>query len=140
MRRHRVAPGGGKGRRDDTSRAERIADDVAGEAREVEFEPENDVFIGDDGDDDNGNNNEIIGQISSVSDNSLVVAGQTITVNANTLIDDSIIEAASGIEIANDLPFGSLTETLQQLLPVGLNVEVGVVNNNGLVAVYIEDL
>ncbi|HID81879.1 MAG TPA: hypothetical protein EYH06_08710 [Chromatiales bacterium] len=105
-------------------------------AREVEFEPENDIFIGGG----NGiNDNEINGTVSSVSGNTFVVAGQTITANANTLIDDSIIEAARGVELPNDLPLGSLLETLAQLLPIGLNVEVVVDRSNGLVALRIED-
>ena len=105
-------------------------------AREVELEPENDVFIGDD---DNGvNANQITGTVSSVSGSSLVVTGETITVNASTLIDDSIIEAVRGVEIPSDLPFGSLPESLQQLLPVGLNVEVGVDRSSGVGALYIE--
>lgn len=107
-------------------------------AREVEFEPENDVFIG--GGNGNGvNDNEINGTVSSVSGNTFVVAGQTITANASTLIDDSIIEATRGVELANDLPLGSLPETLAQLLPIGLNVQVVVDRSNGLVALRIED-
>ena len=87
----------------------------------------------------NFNDTEINGVISSVSSNSFVVEGQTINVNANTLIDDSIIEDARGVELSNDMPLGSLPESLQQLLPVGLNVEVQVSNSNGLVAISIED-
>jgi hypothetical protein len=107
-------------------------------AREVEFEPENDVFFSGGG---NGvNDNQINGTVSAVSASTVVVAGHTITVSANTLIDDSIIEAARGVEIANDQSFGSLPESLQELLPIGLNVEVGVDRSNGLVAIYIEDI
>ena len=106
-------------------------------AREVEFEPENDVLVGDD----NGvNDNEITGTVTDVSENTLVLADQTITVDANTLIDSSIIEAARSFEVVNDQAFGSLPETLQQLLPVGLNVAVGIDRSNGLVAIYIEDI
>jgi hypothetical protein len=108
-------------------------------AREVEFEPENDVFVGGGGG--NGvNDNQINGTVSAVTASTVVVSGQTITVNDNTLIDDSIIEDARGVEIANDQPFGSLPETLQELLPVGKLVEVGVDRSNGLVAIYIEDM
>lgn len=107
-------------------------------AREVEFEPENDVFVGDDS---SGNSaNQITGAVSNVSATTFVVAGETITVSNSTLIDDSIIEAARGVEIANDQSFGSLPESLQELLPVGINVEVGVDRSNGVVAVYIEDI
>ncbi len=106
-------------------------------AREVEFEPENDVFVGGG----NGvNDNQINGTVSAVTADTLTVSGQTITVNNSTLIDDSIIEAARGVEIANDQPFGSLPESLQELLPVGLLVEVGVDRSSGVVAIYIEDM
>jgi hypothetical protein len=107
-------------------------------AREVEFEPADDVFVGDDS---NGvSDNEITGTVSDVTATTFVVAGETITVNNATLIDDSIIEAARGVETANDELFGSLPETLQELLPVGLDVEVGVDRSNGVVAIYIEDV
>jgi hypothetical protein len=107
-------------------------------AREVEFEPENDVFVGDDS---NGiNANEITGAVSNVSATTFVVAGETITVSNSTLIDDSIIEAVRGVEIDSDQSFGTLPESLQELLPVGLNVDVGVDRSNGVVAVYIEDI
>lgn len=116
-------------------------------AHEVEFEAVNGVSninsSSDSSDDSNENNNfndtEINGTITSVSSNSIVVGGQTISVVANTLIDDSIIEDATGVEISNDQPFGSLTTSLDQLIPVGLNVEVQVNNSNGLVAISIED-
>jgi hypothetical protein len=107
-------------------------------AREVEFEPENDVFVG--GGNGGVNDNQINGTVSAVTADTLTVSGQTITVNNSTLIDDSIIEAARGVEIANDQPFGSLPESLQQLLPVGLLVEVGVDRSSGVVAIYIEDM
>ena len=107
-------------------------------AREVEFEPKNDVFVN------GGGNtvvdNQIIGAVSAVTASTLVVSGQTITVNANTMIDDSIIEAARGVELPNDLSFGSLTESLQELLSVGMMVEVGVDRSNGVLAIYIEDI
>ena len=108
-------------------------------AREVEFEPENDVLVSGGGG--NGvNDNQFIGTVSAVTSDTLTVSGQAITVNNSTLIDDSIIEAARGVEIANDQLFGSLPETLQELLPVGLLVEVGVDRSNGVVAIYIEDI
>ena len=108
-------------------------------AREVEFEPPKDIFIG--GGNGNGfNNNEVNGMVSSVSGNTFVVAGQAITANASTLIDDSIVEAARGVELsADDIPLGNLPETLAQLLPVGLSVEVTVDRSNGLLALRIED-
>ena len=107
-------------------------------AREVEFEPENDVFVG--GGNGGVNDNQINGTVSAVTADTLTVSGQTITVNNSTLIDDSIIEAARGVEIANDQPFGSLPESLQELLPVGLLVEVGVDRSSGVTAIYIEDM
>jgi len=89
---------------------------------------------------DNGfNDNELVGTVTSVSDNGFVVAGKTISVTSNTLIDDSIIEDARGQELENDLPFGSLPESLQTLLPIGLSVEIKLSNSNGLVALSIED-
>jgi len=120
-------------------------------AREVELEPENDVLIGDDGisvGDDNGgvnnddrvNDNEITGTVSDVTESSLSVAGETITVATSTLIDSSIIEAARGVEVTADMPFGSLTETLPELLPVGLSVVIMVDRSNGVVAALIEDV
>ena len=87
----------------------------------------------------NLNDTEINGTVGNVSANSFVVGGKTISVNANTLIDDSLIENARGVEISNDLPFGGLSETLQQLLPIGLQVEVQLSHSNGLVAISIED-
>ena len=48
--------------------------------------------------------------------------------------------AARGTEVANDLPYGSLDESLLELLPLGLNVVVGVDRSNGVVAIYIEDI
>jgi hypothetical protein len=106
-------------------------------AREVEFEPANDVFVGVG---DGVNDNQINGTVSAVTSVTLTVSGQTITVDNSTLIDDSIIEAARGVEIANDQPLGNLQESLQELLPVGLLVEVGVDRSNGVVAIYIEDM
>lgn len=86
---------------------------------------------------------ELVGAISSVSaaDGSFVVLGQTVSVTPETIIDDSIIEAARGSEIPNDLPFGGLPETLDQLLTVGMVVEVsGFPSQNGLEATRIEDV
>ena len=55
------------------------------------------------------------------------------------MIDDSLIEAVRGVEINNDLTFGSLPESLQQLLPIGLSVEIQVSRSNGIIALSIED-
>ena len=109
-------------------------------AREVEFEPADDVLFDDDGNNDGVNDNEITGTVSNVTTSTFDAGGETITVTANTLIDSSIIEAARpGTEIANDLPYGDLEETLAELLPVGLNVVVGVDRSSGVVALIIED-
>ncbi len=109
-------------------------------AREVEFEPADNRF--DDGIDDNdgGLDNEINGTVTSVSDDSFVINGETITVIGSTLIDDSIIEAARGLEINGDQQRSSLDETLAMLLPVGLSVAVVVDRSSGVVATSIEDL
>ena len=67
--------------------------------------------------------------------------GETITVTDTTLIDDSLIEEARGTEIDGDRQFGTLPESLSDLLPVGLGVEVEVDRSSGsAVATRIEDL
>jgi hypothetical protein len=104
-------------------------------AREVEFE--NRLVIGSGGGDDGVNDNQLIGTVSNVTDNSFDLNGRTITVNDDTLIDDSIIEALGGGEIPNDLRFGDIDETLQQLLGTTPSVEVQL---NGDTALSIEDL
>ncbi len=83
------------------------------------------------------NDNEIVGAASNVTADSFVINGRTVRVNANTLIDDSMIERVRGVEIDNDRPFGSLPETLQQLLSTTPNVEVHLF---GDLAIRIEDL
>jgi len=105
-------------------------------AREVEFEPANNGIGGGN----NINDNELVGSVSNVTADSFEIAGETVTVTADTLIDDSIIEAVRGVEIANDLPFGDLPESLQTLLPSGLVVEVQLDRSNGIVAISIEDV
>jgi hypothetical protein len=100
--------------------------------------------------DDNGNgvantiiiDNELVGEVDSVdaANASFVVLGQTITITPDTIIDDSLIETVRGVEIPNDLPFGGLPETLDQLLPLGLLAEVsGFPSANGFTATRIED-
>ena len=108
-------------------------------AREVEFEPADDVLFDDDGNID-VNDNEITGSVSNVTAITFDAGGETITVTDNTLIDSSIIEAARGTEVTNDMPYGDLTESLAELLPVGLNVVVGVDRSSGVVALFIEDI
>jgi hypothetical protein len=101
-------------------------------AREVEFE---NLLM--DGGSDGANDNEIVGTVSNVTANSFDINGRSVTVNDDTLIDDSMIERVRGGEIANDQRFGDITETLQQLLGATPNVEVQL---SGDVAISIEDL
>ena len=113
-------------------------------AREVSFEPADDVLFNDDGNGGNNGNgapdNEIRGSVSNVLGTTFMVANETVTVDGNTVIDSSIIEAARGVEINNDMPRSALPETLQQLLPDELNVVVGVDRSNGVLALIIEDV
>ena len=86
---------------------------------------------------------ELVGEITSVSaaDGSIVVLAQIVSVTPDTIIDDSIIEAVRGVEIPNDLRFGDLPETLDQLFSAGMFVEVnGFPSQNGLEATRIEDV
>jgi hypothetical protein len=112
-------------------------------AREVEFEPvDNFIFTSiDDLPQGSTFDVQLVGTVSNITADSFDLAGSTITVNAATVIDDSIIEAASGFEVANEDAFGNLSFTLDQLLSNGLGVEVIVSQtDNGLVAISIEDL
>ncbi len=118
-------------------------------AREVEFEPEDSVLLStsddrsdDDSNDssDDSNDNELVGSVSNITTTSFDLAGETITVNAATIIDDSIIEEARGVEVNNEAAFGDLSETLAQLLSDGMGLEIIVDRTNGIVAVSIEDL
>ena len=114
-------------------------------ADEVDFENDDDVFgTVPPGGDDNPDNvdDEIVGSVSNINDVTLTfdVAGQTVRVTDNTLIDSSIIEAARGVEVINDEEFGGLTENLTELLS-GLLVATRVtVNGDDLVATSIEDV
>ena len=100
-------------------------------AREVEFENR---FMG--GDDNGANDNELFGPVSNVTASTFDIGGRTITVNDDTLIDDSMIELVRGGEIPNDLPFGDISETLEDLLAATPNVKVLL---NGNIALSIED-
>lgn len=100
-------------------------------------------------DDSNGRANvirvddELVGEVDTVNDTDLsfTVLGQTVAVTPDTIIDDSIIEAARGNEIPNDVRFGDLPEALSALLPVGLGVEIsGFPTSNGIEATRIEDI
>lgn len=120
-------------------------------AKEVEFELANDVLVGGDDNgvgDDNGNDindNELSGAVSNIDDNAntFEIGGETVSVDGNTLIDDSIIEdARGGVELPADLLFGdaSVTESLSELLVDGTTYVVNVDRSNGVVATSIEDL
>lgn len=115
-------------------------------AREVEFEPVNNVLFGSSTDDSSSsssttNDNELVGSASNITDTSFDLAGSTITVTDSTIIDDSIIEDARGVEINTEDSLGNLPETLSELISNGMGLEVVVQQTaNGLVAVSIEDL
>ena len=69
------------------------------------------------------------------------VNNQIVTITPDTIIDDSIIEAFRGGEIANDLRFGDLSEALDDLFTVAMVVEVnGFPNDGGIEATRIEDV
>src|SRR6056297_3167850 len=123
-------------------------------AEEVEFERDDGVAGnddnggmsgGDDGNDDGTGDDgtaadEVSGMVSNVDDveNTFVVAGRTVSVTADTLIDASIVEAVRGEELGDaDLRFGDLPESLSELLPDGLQVTVRVDANDN--AILIED-
>lgn len=114
--------------------------------KEVSLEPEDDVLVGGDDNGGNGgndiNDNELSGAVSNITESTFDIAGETVTVNDSTLIDDSIIEDARGVELPADLPFGdpSVTETLAELLVDGTIYVVNVDRSNGVVATSIEDL
>lgn len=107
-------------------------------AREVEFEPSNNILFGST-DDNNGADAELVGTVSNITATTFDLAGETITVSAATIIDDSIIEAARGVEVELEEAFGNLSETLAELLSDGMGLEVIVDRNNGVVALSIED-
>lgn len=111
-------------------------------AREVQQEPDDGEIFDDGtgGGDDGGLDNQIVGLVSNVTESSFVVASVTVTVNDSTTIDDSIIEAARGVEIDNEATLGSLAETLPELLTDGLRVSVTVDRSSGVLALRIEDM
>ncbi len=101
-------------------------------AEEVEFELDDGVAGtppagGDDNGGGAGGGAEIAGTVSNVNDadDTFVLAGRTVQVTADTLIDASIVEAARGVELPpDDLRYGDLPESLSELLPDGLAVIV----------------
>jgi len=111
-------------------------------AREVEYEVD-DALVGT-APAQQGNGGivrEVTGTPSNVTGNSFDLADLNIAVVGNTLIDDSILEAALGREIdGDDLPFDQIPAgvTLADLLPGTFTITVDVDENN--VAIQIEDL
>lgn len=116
-------------------------------AREVQQKPD-DGAIFDDGSHDGGpghggggpGDDEIVGPASNILESSFDVAGVTVTVNGSTIIDDSIIEAARGVEVNDEAALGDIPETLPELLTEGLRVAVDVDRTSGVLALRIEDL
>ncbi|GAB4537024.1 MAG: hypothetical protein Tsb0010_16390 [Parvularculaceae bacterium] len=112
---------------------------------EVSFEPDDGVEGdagaggGDDGGGGGGAGDEVSGAVANLNSNTFTVAGVTVTVTDDTLIDSSIVEAARGVELGDaDLRFGDLPETLADLLSNGDLVEVTLDADGN--AVKIEDL
>ena len=86
---------------------------------------------------------ELVGPIDSIDSalRFIEVNAQTVTVTDDTIIDDSIIEAACGCEIANDTRFGDLGQDLDFLFAGVVFVEVnGFPTDGGLQATRIEDV
>jgi len=110
-------------------------------AKEVSFEPGDDVLEDnggndDTGFDDNGIDNELKGPISNITGTTFDIAGQTISYDGTTLIDDSIVEAVDGGELASD----QLLSTLSGLSDyVTANGPTYMVTVDGSFAALIED-
>jgi len=110
---------------------------------EVSFEPDDGVAGTEPPNqsaDDNDNNDKVAGAVRNLNatNNTFEIAGRTITVTADTLFDDSIVEAVRGVELGDaDLRFGDLPETLDQLLSNGDQVTVKVDASGN--AILIED-
>lgn len=109
-------------------------------AEEVEFELDYGPAGGNPRAPGGDNGGEISGTVTNVNDgnNTFLVAGRTVSVTADTLIDASIVEAARGVELPpNDLRFGDLPESLSELLPQGTVATVTVDSQGN--AILIED-
>jgi hypothetical protein len=117
-------------------------------AKEVSFEPGDDVLEdnggnddtgfddnGGNGNDDNGIDNELKGPISNITGTTFDIAGQTISYDGTTLIDDSIVEAVDGGELASD----QLLSTLSGLSDYVTANATYVVTVDGSFAALIED-
>ncbi len=106
-------------------------DDVFGTAPPDDVEEGGDVNTGE----------ELSGSVSEIDGEVFVISGEVITVTANTLIDNSIIEAALGGDVLEDKPFAEVGVTLATLLDIGQVVRVRlVVDGEVLVALSIEDV
>lgn len=112
---------------------------------EVSFEPDDGVAGTTTPGQPGGNNgipdDEVAGAVRNLNAiaNTFDIAGRMVTVTAGTLIDASIVEAARGVPVGNaDFPFGSLPETLDQLLSNGDPVKVQLDASGN--AILIEDV
>lgn len=128
---------------DDAGTGCRNGELATGTDGEVSFEPDDGVAgnAPPPGGGGNANDDEIVGTARNVNtaNNTFEIAGRTITVTPDTLIDASIVERARGTELGDaDLRFGDLPETLDQLIRNGdqVNVRVDASGN----AVQIEDV
>lgn len=134
---------------DETGNGCRTGELATGIDGEVSFEPDDGVQGNDNDDDDDdddnddgpdGNDNETIGIARNINAaaNTFDLAGRTVTVTADTLIDASLVERARGVELGDDdLRFGDLPETLDQLVLDGDRIEA-VIDAEGN-AILIED-
>jgi len=129
-----------KARSDDTGSG---CEDGLLTAREVGFEADDGVVgsvSGDDSGDDSAGQ-ELTGTPTNVSAGSFDLDGTSITVNGSTIIDDSIIERALGVEYdGGDRRFDQVPDglTLPELLSGDFPVKVRLGSNG--VALEIEDL
>jgi hypothetical protein len=125
--------------------AQNACDGGLNPAKEVSLETGDDVLEGNAGDDngldDNGVDNELKGLVSDVTASSFTIAGETVTYDSTTLIDDSIVEAVDGGEVANDQPLGSLSSLANYVFEDGTTSYVVTVDRTGgsAFAVLIED-
>lgn len=94
---------------------------------EVSFEDDDGVAGNDPAGGGAANDDEIAGTVRNLDamNNTFEIAGRIVTVTPDTLIDDSIVERARGMELGEmDFRFGDLPETLDQLINDGDSVTV----------------